>query len=120
MFQPHLKAARFSYYKWDLTLRYIWNCCFYIVALVFLYVYQKYFLVDSLSFKQNGQNYYRSYENLLFYTSNSRCSLFTSVNFILISFYVIEAIYDLNERNISEALSKFLACGIVVCFDAHR
>ncbi|XP_031628299.1 uncharacterized protein LOC116344062 [Contarinia nasturtii] len=117
--QPHLKAAKFSYYKWNLTIHFVWNCCFYIVALVFLCLYRKYFLVDSLYFKQNGQNYYRSYENLLFYTNN-RCSLYSSISFILLSFYLIDVIYDLNEGNISEAISKFLACGIVVCFDIYR
>lgn len=118
--QPHLKAARISYYTWDLTIRFIWNCCFYIVAIVFLYVYKTYFLADSLYFKQNGQNYYRSYENLLFFTSQNRCSLFNSINFILIAFYVIDMLYVLNEHNISEAINKFFACGIVICFDVYR
>lgn len=119
-FQPHLRAAKLSYSTWNLTVRYIWNCCFYLVAVVFLYVYKKYFLADSLYFKQNGQNYFRSYENLLFYTSNNRCSLFNSINYILIAFYVMDVLYDLNERNISEAMNKFFACGIIVCFHVYR
>ncbi|XP_055296551.1 uncharacterized protein LOC129565567 [Sitodiplosis mosellana] len=118
--QPHLRASKLSYYKWNLTVRYVWNICFYIVAIAFLYVYQKYFLADSLYFKQNGQNYYRSYENLIFFTSNHRCNLLNSVNYILISFYLIDVIFDLNEGYVSEAVSKFLACGIVICFDVYR
>lgn len=120
MLQPHLKAARLAHYKWNLTIHYLWNVCFYIVAIVFLYLYQKYYLADNLYFKQNGQNYYRSYENLLFYTSNNRCSLFNSLDLILISFYVIDLFYDLNERNFSEAINKFLACCIVVSFHNYR
>lgn len=115
-----MKAAKLSYYKWNLTARYIWNCCFYIVAIVFLYVYQKYFLADSLYFKQNGQNYYRSYENLLFFTTKNRCSPFNSINSILISFYVIDVLYELNERNISEAINKILAGGVLISFDIYR
>lgn len=79
-----------------------------------------YFLADSLYFKQNGQNYYRSYENLLFFTSPNRCSLFNSINFIIIAFYVIDMLYVLSEHNISEAINKFFACGIVICFDIYR
>lgn len=120
MFQRHLRAAKLSYFKWDLTIRYIWNCCFYLVAAVFLYVYRMYFLVDSLYFMKNGQIYLRSYENLLFYNSNNRCSLFNSMNFILIAFYLIDVFHMLNERNISEAMNKFFACGIVICFDIYR
>lgn len=119
-FQPYLRAARISYYTWNLTIRYTWNCCFYIVAIVFLYAYKAYFLADSLYFKQNGQNYYRSYENLLFFTSQQRCSLFNSINFILIAFYVVDMLYVLNENHISDAINKFFACGIVICFDIYR
>lgn len=118
--QPQLKAVKLAYYKWDVTVRYTWNCCFYVVAIVFLCIYQKYYLADSLYFRQNGQNYYRSYENLLFYTSSNRCSLFNSVTTILISFYVIDALHNLNERSISEAINKLFACGIVICFDVYR
>lgn len=120
LFQPHLKAAKLAHHKWNVTVRFTWNCCFYTVAVVFLFVYQKYILADNWYFKKNGQNYHRSYENLLFHTSNARCSLFNSINSILISFYVIDLIYDLNERNISEAINKIIACGIVICFDVNR
>lgn len=87
---------------------------------MFLFVHQKYILADNWYFKKNGQNYQRSYENLLFHTSNARCSLFNSINSILISFYLNDLIKDLNEHNISEGVNKFLACCIVICFDVNR
>lgn len=115
-----MKAIKLAHYKWDLTVRYTWNCCFYIVAVIYLCFYHKYYLTDSLYFRRNGHNYHRSYENLLFYTSENRCALLNAITTIQISFYVIDALYDLNERNITEAIGKFLSCGILVCFDVYR
>lgn len=122
--QPYLRAHNIAHYKWKSTIRYTWNVAFFAVAIIFLCIYQKYYLADNLYFKQNGQNYYRSYENLLFYTPSNkqhqRCSPFNAINLILLSFYIVDALYNLNERAYADAINKFLACSILVCFDQSR
>lgn len=122
--QPYLRALTIPHFKWKLTIRYTWNVSFFGVAIVFLCIYQRFYLADNLYFKQNGQNYYRSYENLLFYTSTNqqhqRCSPFNGINLLLLSFYIVDALYNLNERNYAEAINKFLACSILICFEQSR
>lgn len=122
--QPYLRALHIAHYKWKSSIRYTWNLAFFVVAIVFLCAYQKYYLADNLYFKQNGQNYYRSYENLLFYTTSNqqhqRCSPFNAINLILLSFYIVDALYNLNERAYGDAINKSLACSILVCFDQSR
>lgn len=108
------------HHKWDQTARYTWNCCFYAVAVVYLCFYRKYHLTDSLYFQRNGHSYHRSYENLLFHTADNRCALLGAITTILIAFYVVDGIYDLRERSISEAIGKTVSCGILVYFDVYR
>lgn len=119
-FQPVLRKSRIDHYKWNITIRSVWNICFHIVAIIFLILYQKYFLASSLYFKQNGQNYYRSYENLLFHRVDNSCSTFNSMNIILLSFYVSDFLYELNDRSFIDAIRKALTCCIMACFDTYR
>lgn len=104
-----------------MTIQNTWTISFHAIVVLFLYNYEEYYLNGNYYFKRNGQLFPNRYESPLLYTTRNQCSLLlNSINLIILSFYIADALYDLNELNLCDAINKLLICCLVICFNQFR
>lgn len=87
------------------NIRFVWNICFCFATIIFLKLYHEEFI--SPEFERESHQLFPAFTNSLFFKV---CDMkkFKLVTLLLTSFYVLEAIIDLNERNFSNTGRKFL------------
>lgn len=104
-----------------MTVQNTWTISFHLIVIIFLYNYEENYLNRNFYLKRNGQQLFPNrFESPLLYSTQNQCSLLNSINLIILSFYIADALYDLNELNICDAINKLLISCLVICFDQFR
>ncbi|XP_063703459.1 uncharacterized protein LOC134833159 [Culicoides brevitarsis] len=93
------------------NIRIIWSTCFIMTQIIFLEMYHSQFI--SPEFERETRQLFPKFSNSLFFKV---CDMkkFMLVTLILSSFYILEALIDLNERNFANSLSKFLFSAVLL------
>lgn len=114
--QRFLRSQNVSVYKCTPTIRFIWNCGFYTTCTTFLHFYHKYFIAPRILKETNG--IFPKYRSALFLPTD-HCSIFNSISIILTTFYITSALFDLREKDITEAASKCLFACVIMTLDHY-
>lgn len=93
------------------NIRIVWSICFIVTQIVFLEMYHSQFI--NPEFERETRQLFPKFSNSLFFKV---CDMkkFMLVTLILSSFYILEALIDLNERNFANSLSKFLFSAVLL------
>lgn len=96
------------------NIRIIWSICFIVTQIVFLEMYHSQFI--NPEFERETRQLFPKFSNSLFFKV---CDIkkFFLVTLIVSSFYILEALIDMNERNFANSLSKFLFSAVLlICY----
>ncbi|KAJ6639874.1 hypothetical protein Bhyg_12621 [Pseudolycoriella hygida] len=111
-----LRSQRISVYKCLPTIRFIWNIGFYATCTTFLHFYHKYFIAPRIL--KETSSFFPKYRDALFLPTD-HCSIFNSISIILTTFYITSALFDLRERDFTEAASKWLFASVIMSLDHY-
>lgn len=111
----YVKLERRRSIKLDKNIRFVWNICFCFATIIFLKLYHEEFI--SPEFERESHQLFPAFSNSLFFKV---CDMkkFKLVTILLTSFYILEALVDLNERSFSNSGRKFLfAMILLACYN---
>ncbi|KAG4074257.1 hypothetical protein HA402_008666 [Bradysia odoriphaga] len=111
-----LRSQKVSVYKCTPTIRFIWNGGFYITCTTFLHFYHKYFIAPRILKETNS--FFPKYRHALFLPTD-HCTVFNSISIILATFYITAALFDVRERDFTEAASKCLFACVIMSLDHY-